>query len=112
MKNKIERLAELKVSIKALEKEAKEIQAELIDAGAPDHITTDYGKLIKASRTNWEPIETADYIAQYSVQAFVKAATITVSGVKKAFGDAGLDRLEADGLKREKSISRYYSLRK
>ncbi len=107
-----ERLAELKLSIKAMEDEVKELQEELIQSGAPDKIVTEFGKLTKASRVYWEPIDNDEYITLYTVQAFIKAATITVSGVKKAFGDAGVRTLEKHGLKREKSTSVYYSLRK
>lgn len=107
-----ERLAELKLSIKAMEVEAKELQEELIQSGAPDKIVTELGKLTKTSRTYWEPIDTDEYIRLYTVQAFIRAAAITVSGVKKVFGDAGVKTLEQHGLKREKSVSVYYSLRK
>ncbi len=109
---KMERLAQLKMMIKELDNEAKVIQAELIKEDAPDKMKTQYGTLVKASRVNWMPISNEDYIARYNVQAFLEAATITVSGVKKAFGEAGLTKLEEDGLKREKSVSQYYSLRK
>lgn len=108
----VERLAELKAQMKVLETEAKDLQKEIIEAGGPDKIKTSFGTLTLASRNTYEAIDSDNYIDVFGQGHFNAAANITVSGVKKAFGDNGLVELSDAGMLTIKSTSSYYTLRK
>ncbi len=107
-----ERLAEIKGQMKELEKEAKAIQKDMLDAGSADKIKTAFGTLTKGSRITYNPIDTDSYVTEYGVKAFLEAATITASNVKKTFGETGLKQLDQKGMLTIGRVSEYYTLRK
>jgi hypothetical protein len=112
MKEKLLRLSMMKSEFKALEIRIKELQSEIIeDPDAPQHFESEFGKLVFGDRINYNPLENDGYIQVFGQVMFNKAATITVSGVKKAFGMNGVETLDTAGMLTVKSHSEYYSLR-
>lgn len=109
---KWERLGEIKAELKKLTKEGSKIQTQLLDVDEPlTEVETKSGTLGLSTRINYETVDKEAYITLFGGDAFIKAATLSVSGVKKEFGQTGLDALDKGGLVVTKAVSKYYSLR-
>lgn len=110
---KIERLAEIKSVMKGLETEAKKLQTEILaEPDSAQNFETKHGTLVHSERSTYDSIDNEEFINKIGIDSFRQAATVTVSGVKKAFGIVGVNELDAHGLLTVKSVSEYYSLRK
>lgn len=110
--NKIERFASLKFQIKEMEKEAKELQTELIAENAGTKLVTDFGTLVLSTRTNYEKIDNEEFISKLSQEEFNAVATVTPGTIKRELGSVRFEMLLATDLINEKSKTQYYSLRK
>ena len=107
-----ERLAEIKATIKPLEKEAKELLAQLIEEGdMPQQVVTRAGKLCKSKRENWVTIDPQLLIKTMTQKLFIQGATITKAKIQKLGGQVLVDKLVDNKSLHLKSVSEYYMLK-
>ncbi len=110
---KLERLLAIKVQIKALDTEAKELQKMIFDFdNLPKLFIGDEGCLSLSTRENWAITDNAIVAELVSPRAFIDYATISRTGIVKAGGETAVALLKEMGALYLKSVSQYYTLRK
>jgi len=111
---KFEKLAELKLQIKKLDAEAKELAAELLaEEDCPKKVKTARGILTRIEKNNWacgleDKIQIFDILGK---ETFLASCSLTPGGVKKQAGELQLNSLVTDGLFTVKSVSRYFQFK-
>jgi hypothetical protein len=96
----------LKKTIKTLEEEAKALQTLILSE--PDH-PKNYKGLILTTRDNYSKLDNCDVIKVIGLPAFKENATISMTGIKKAGGDAAVNKLLATGKLTKGEPSVYYT---
>lgn len=109
---KYERLAEVKFKMKSLEKEAKDLQEELLGLSPPEKTETEFGILKLESRHNFKIRDNQELIQKSSLtkEIFINSAKIAVSTVEKIVGNAQFVRLIEEGVINEEEPSRFFKL--
>ena len=111
---KFEKLAELKLQIKKLNAEAKELAADLMaEEDCPKKTKTAVGVLTRIEKTNWscgleDKLEIFGIVGK---EVFLASCSLTPGGVKKQAGELQRDILIADGLFTIKSVSRFFQFK-
>ena len=109
---KAELLASLKVQIKALEAEAKGIQAQMIAEGAGDKIKTSHGTLSYTSRTAIDCVDTHKLHEEIGIETYLKLSSVPYGAIKKELGEGRAETLKAAGCYQDGRVSEFYTLRK
>jgi hypothetical protein len=106
-----ERLAKMKVDLKKLEEDTKDLQKQIIADGGAKEIETAIGWLKLQTRENWEIVDKNQILGTMGNACFMQNCSISKAGIVKGIGERGFKQLTGMGAVGEKPKTTYYTLK-